>query len=78
MTGSQPPETAPAADITALHARAAELGVTVSEYAREALWRVRGEEAWARALAQVGAEARRSAPDVPDYAAAAASAEPRT
>ena len=76
MTGSQPPETAPAADITALHARAAELGVTVSEYAREALWRARGEEAWERALAQAGDEAPGTAAST-STATSASSADPQ-
>jgi Arc/MetJ-type ribon-helix-helix transcriptional regulator len=30
--------------------------MSVSEYVREALWRVRSEEAWARALAQAWTE----------------------
>ncbi|GAA2058234.1 hypothetical protein GCM10009839_79930 [Catenulispora yoronensis] len=39
-----------------VRARAAEAGVSVSEYVREALWRARSEEAWERALAQAREE----------------------
>ncbi|NUP51736.1 MAG: hypothetical protein HOW97_31125 [Catenulispora sp.] len=56
MTGAQHPPS-PAGDaLAAVRARAAEAGVSVSEYVREALWRVRGEEAWERALAQAREE----------------------
>ena len=41
--------------LAAARARAAELGVSVSEYVRDQLWRTRGEEAWERALAQAQA-----------------------
>jgi hypothetical protein len=61
VTGAQQPP--PPADdgLAAVRARAAEAGVSVSEYVREALWRARGEEAWERALAQ----AREEAPEIP-------------
>ena len=54
MTGADhsPP---PAEDgLTAARTRAAELGVSVSEYVRDQLRRTRGEEAWERALAEAG------------------------
>ena len=54
VTGAQHP-TPPAVDgLTAARARAAELGVSLSEYVRDQLRRTRGEEAWERALAQAG------------------------
>ena len=54
VTGAQHP-TSPAGDgLAAARARAAELGVSVSEYVRDQLRRTRGEEAWERALAQAG------------------------
>lgn len=56
-----PPGDGPPGDgrdsLAAVRARAAEAGVSVSEYVREALWRARGEEAWERALAQAREEA---------------------
>lgn len=54
MTG--PHHAPPTAEegLTAARARAAELGVSVSEYVREQLRRTRGEEAWERALAAAG------------------------
>jgi hypothetical protein len=54
VTGPQTP-TPPAGDgLSAARARAAELGVTVSEYVRDQLRRARGDEAWERALADAG------------------------
>ena len=61
MTGAHHP-LPPAGDgLAAVRARAAEAGLSVSEYVREALWRARSEEAWERALAQ----AREEAPNDP-------------
>jgi len=54
VTGPQPPKPPAADGLTAARARAAELGVSVSEYVRDQLRRTRGEEAWERALAQAG------------------------
>jgi Arc/MetJ-type ribon-helix-helix transcriptional regulator len=63
VTGAAPhpppsaiPELAALPDLAAVRDRAAESGMSVSEYVREALWRVRSEEAWARALAQAWTE----------------------
>jgi hypothetical protein len=54
VNGAKHP-TSPAEDgLIAARARAAELGVSVSEYVRDQLRRTRGEEAWERALAQAG------------------------
>ncbi|WP_370374027.1 hypothetical protein [Catenulispora sp. GP43] len=55
MTGVKPSTPAPEDGLTAARARAAELGVSVSEYVRDQLWRTRGEEAWERALAEAAA-----------------------
>ncbi|MBS2535047.1 hypothetical protein KGQ20_19955 [Catenulispora sp. NF23] len=60
MTGPQPPTSPPDDGLAAARTRAAELGVSVSEYVRDQLRRARGEEAWERALAQAG-EARPAA-----------------
>ena len=47
--------TPPAEDgLAAARTRAAELGMSVSEYVRDQLRRTRGEEAWERALAEAG------------------------
>jgi hypothetical protein len=62
VNGAQPTEPPAEDGLSAARARAAELGVTVSEYVRDQLRRARGEEAWARALAaagEVGAAAAR-------------------
>ena len=63
VTGAQHPPPPAGDGLTALRARAAEAGVSVSEYARETLWRVRGEEAWERALARVGEEPATDEPE---------------
>jgi hypothetical protein len=52
VTGAQQPPTPAGDGLAAARARAAELGVSVSEYVRDQLRRTRGEEAWERALAQ--------------------------
>ncbi|WP_344658184.1 hypothetical protein [Catenulispora subtropica] len=56
MTGAPNPSSPAGDGLAAVRARAAEAGVSVSEYVREALWRARGEEAWERALAQAREE----------------------
>ncbi len=60
VTGTQYPTPAAEDGLAAARARAAELGMPVSEYVRDQLRRARGEEAWARALAQ--AQAAETAP----------------
>jgi hypothetical protein len=56
VTGAQHPLSSAGDGLAAVRARAAEAGVSVSEYVREALRRARGEEAWERALAQAREE----------------------
>jgi hypothetical protein len=54
VTGAQP-SPPPAGDgLSAARARAAELGVPLSEYVRDQLRRTRGDQAWERALAEAG------------------------
>ena len=60
VTGAQPSLPSAGDDLAAVRDRAAESGMSVSEYVREVLWRVRGEEAWERALAQAWAEPQAS------------------
>jgi hypothetical protein len=55
VTGAPPLPPPAGEDLEAVRARAAELGLSVSEYVREALRRVRGEEAWERAVAEAEA-----------------------
>ncbi|MEY9888159.1 hypothetical protein ABIA35_002605 [Catenulispora sp. MAP12-49] len=55
MTGVDHPTPTAEDGLTAARTRAAELGVSVSEYVRDQLRRTRGEEAWERALAEAGA-----------------------
>jgi hypothetical protein len=54
VTGLKHPTPTAEDGLTAARARAAELGVSVSEYVRDQLRRARAEEAWERALAQAG------------------------
>lgn len=54
VTGAKHPAPVAEDGLTAARTRAAELGVSVSEYVRDQLRRTRGEEAWERALAQAG------------------------
>jgi hypothetical protein len=51
VNGVQHPTPTAEDGLTAARARAAELGMSVAEYARDQLRRARGEEAWERALA---------------------------
>jgi hypothetical protein len=53
-------------DLAAVRTRAAELGVSVSEYVRDALCRARGEAAWERALAEAGEALRGPARSICD------------
>ena len=54
VNGVQHPTPTAEDGLAAARARAAELGMSVAEYARDQLRRARGEEAWERALAQAG------------------------
>jgi hypothetical protein len=54
VNGVQHPTPTAEDGLTAARARAAELGMSVTEYVRDQLRRTRGEEAWERALAQAG------------------------